>query len=189
MRRLAYAWARLTGWTFIGRLPEEPKFIVIGAHHTSNWDFLIFLAALHHFDIHVRFLGKHTLFRWPFGRLFERLGGIPVDRSRAGGVVAQVTKAFNATKEMVLVLAPEGTRKTERWWKSGFLKIAESAGVPIVPAGIDYETKTVTLGDAFSFDGDIEAFMDRARTFYVNKRGRYPEKETPVAVREELNGS
>lgn len=189
MKRLAYAWARLTGWTFAGVLPDEPKFIVIGAHHTSNWDFMVFLAALRHFDIHARFLGKHTLFTWPFGRFFERLGGIPVDRSRAGGIVAQVAKAFQEADEMVLVLAPEGTRKTERWWKSGFLKIAEVAAVPVVPAGIDYPTKTVTLGDPLVFDGDISAFMDRARDFYSDKRGRHPEMETPVAVRQELKGS
>jgi 1-acyl-sn-glycerol-3-phosphate acyltransferase len=185
VKRLAYAWAKLTGWTFVGMLPEDPKFIVIGAHHTSNWDFVIFLAALRHFDIHAKFLGKHTLFRWPFGRFFERLGGIPVDRSTAGGIVTQVARAFEAADEMVLVLAPEGTRKTGRWWKSGFLKIAEATNVPVVPAAIDYPTKTVTLGDALSFDGDVSEFMDRVRAFYADKRGRYPKKETPVAVRQE----
>lgn len=189
MKRLAYVWARLTGWTFAGELPNEPKFIVIGAHHTSNWDFVIFLAALHHFHVHARFLGKHTLFRWPFGTFFERLGGIPVDRSRAGGIVGQVARAFETNDEMVLVLAPEGTRKTQRWWKSGFLKIAQAADVPVVPAGIDYATKTVTLGDPLSCDGDIAAFMGRVRNFYADKRGRYPDMETPVAIRQELNGS
>lgn len=189
MKRLAYLWARLTGWTFAGQLPDEPKFIVIGAHHTSNWDFVIFLAALRHFDIHARFLGKHTLFRWPFGGFFERLGGIPVDRSKAGGVVTQVATAFDATDEMVLVLAPEGTRKTGRWWKSGFLSIAKAVDVPVVPAGIDYPDKTVTLGKPLYFDGDVGVFMDNARAFYANMRGRYPEMETPVAVRQELKGS
>lgn len=189
MKRVAYAWARLTGWTFAGVLPDEPRYIVIGAPHTSNWDFVIFLAALHHFDIHARFLGKHTLFRWPFGRFFEGLGGIPVDRSRAGGVVAQVATVFEATEKMVLVIAPEGTRKAGRWWKSGFLSIAEAADVPVVPAGIDYLTKTVALGDAISFDGDVRPFMDRLRAFYTDKRGRHPELESPVAVREELKGS
>lgn len=189
MKRLAYAWARLTGWRFAGALPAESKFIVIGAHHTSNWDFVIFLAALHHFDIHARFLGKHTLFRWPFGSFFERLGGIPVDRSRASGVVNQVAGAFQESEEMVLVIAPEGTRKPARWWKSGFLKIAEAADVPVVLAGIDYRTKTATIGDAIRFDGDIDRFMRRVRAFYADKRGLHPELETPVTLREELKGS
>jgi 1-acyl-sn-glycerol-3-phosphate acyltransferase len=189
VKRLAYAWARLTGWNFAGALPDEPKFIVIGAHHTSNWDFVVFLAALRHFDIRARFLGKHTLFRWPFGSFFERLGGIPVDRSKVGGIVAQVARKFEAKDEMVLVLAPEGTRKAERWWKSGFLKIAEATNVPVVPAAIDYPTKTVTVGDAIYFEGDTKDFMDRTRFFYADKRGRYPEMETPAVLRHELKGS
>ncbi len=189
MKNLAYAWARMTGWSFAGTLPQEPKFIVVGAHHTSNWDFVIFLAALRHFDIRVRFLGKHTLFRWPFGRFFERLGGIPVDRSRASGLVGQVARAFETSDEMVLVLAPEGTRGNQRWWKSGFLKIAAAADVPVVLAGIDYATKTATIGEPKWFDGDVSQFMDQARAFYADKRGRYPELETPVAVREETLGS
>lgn len=163
--------------------------IVVGAPHTTNWDFVIFLAALFHYRLKVRFLGKHSLFRPPFGAFFERLGGIPVDRSRASGVVGQVTAAFEANEEMVLVIAPEGTRGSGRWWKSGFLKIAESASVPVVFAGIDYPSKTVTLGPALDFDGNSTDFMDSARAFYGDKRGLHPELETPITLREELTGS
>lgn len=163
--------------------------IVIGAPHTTNWDFVLFLAALKHYDLHVKYLGKHTLFRWPFGRFFERMGGIPVDRAKASGVVGQVGEAFDAQDEMVLVIAPEGTRRAGRWWKSGFLKIAEAARVPIVPAGIDYQTKTITIGEATYFDGDAPGFMEKTRQFYEDKRGLHPEFETPVVLRDELKQS
>lgn len=189
MKWLAHRAMALRGWTFAGVVPPAPKMIVLGAPHTTNWDFIVFLAALHHFRLKVRYLGKHTLFRWPFGRFFRATGGIPVDRSRPAGVVDQVVRAFGDSKRMVLVIAPEGTRKPTRWWKSGFLKIAEIAEVPIVLAGIDYPRRTVTLGNAHTFDGDVSGFMDMAREFYSDKRGLHPDKETPVILREEVEGS
>lgn len=189
MKWLAYKLLALRGWVFRGVVPPLPKMIVLGAPHTSNWDFIVFLAALHHYEIKVRYLGKHTLFRRPLGYFFEATGGIPVDRSRPQGVVTQVARAFDASSSMILVIAPEGTRDAVRWWKSGFLKIAEAADVPIVLAGIDYPRKAVTVGPALEFDGDISGFMDRAREFYSDKRGLRPELESPIALREELKSS
>ena len=90
MRWLAYVTLRVRGFAFEGRVPEAAKFVVVGAPHTSNWDFLVFLAALHHFRIRARYLGKHTLFRWPFGGLMRRLGGIPVRRDRPGSIARDV---------------------------------------------------------------------------------------------------
>lgn len=189
MKWLAHKLLALRGWRFEGVIPPIPKMIVLGAPHTTNWDFIVFLAALHHFRLKVRYLGKHTLFRRPLGYLFTATGGIPVDRTQTGGIVHQVASAFDATDHMVLVLAPEGTRKPARCWKSGFLTIAEKVKVPIVLAGIDYSTKTVTLGEAHELDGDVSAFMDIAREFYSDKRGLHPENETPVALRQDLDPS
>ena len=162
--------------------------IIVGAPHTTNWDFVLFLAALHHYRLKVHYLGKHTLFRWPFRGFFEKLGGIPVDRSKPKGVVGQVTSAFDSRQEMVLVIAPEGTRGSGRWWKSGFLSISSATLAPVVLAGIDYSTKTITLSEAITIE-DTGSFMNRAREFFKDKRGRHPEKETPVVLREELNRS
>lgn len=189
MKRLAHTLARLLGWSFHGIVPPVAKMVVLGAPHTSNWDFFVFLAALHHYRLRVRYLGKHTLFRPPLGWFFARLGGIPVDRSSPGGVVAMAVKAFSDAELMVLVIAPEGTRRAGRWWRSGFLNIAREARVPLVLAGIDYPTKTVTLGEAIDFDGDTADFMDAARAFYADKRGLRPELETPVRLRDELETS
>ena len=148
-------------------------------------DFILFLGALRHFDIRVKYLGKHTLFRWPFGYFFRAFGGIPVDRSRPGGVVSQVKEAFDEREEMILVVAPEGTRQKVPYWKSGFIKIAEGVGVPIVFAGIDFPNKTVSLSPPVSYEGDVTGFMNQARSFYEGKDGLKPDFKGPVRVKEE----
>lgn len=182
---LVYRLLLAFGWRYEGELPDIPKMIVAGAPHTTNWDFILFLGALHHFDIKVKYLGKHTLFRWPFGYFFRAFGGIPVDRSRPGGVVSQVKEAFDEVDEMILVVAPEGTRRRVPYWRSGFVKIAEGVGVPVVFASLDFATKTVTIGPTVRYEGDLGAFMDQARQFYSDKTGLKPENKGPVLVREE----
>lgn len=185
MKWLSYWYLRLRGWTFLGQVPNDPKLIVIGAPHTSNWDFILFLAALHYFDIKVNYIGKHTLFRPPFGWFFRRTGGIPVDRSKHGRLVQQVAEAMDAAERMILVLAPEGTRSKAPRWKSGFLKIAEATGTPVVPAAVDASRKELTIGPKAVYDGDAAAFMDRTREFYADKEGIHPELKGPVTVGEE----
>ncbi|MCI0544519.1 MAG: 1-acyl-sn-glycerol-3-phosphate acyltransferase [Actinobacteria bacterium] len=185
MKWLSYTLARLLGWRFLGVLPPVPKMVVVGAPHTSNWDFVLFLAALHAYRIRARFLGKHTLFRRPFGLVFRAWGGIPVDRSRPGGVVRQVADVFERCDELILVIAPEGTRAATPFWKSGFLKIAEAAGVPIVFASIDALARAVTLSEAVTHEGDPAEVMEAARAFYAGKMGVRPEGGGPIRVEEE----
>lgn len=182
MKWLSYQVCRALGWRFEGVVPDVPKMVIVGAPHTSNWDFLLFLAALHYFDLHVKFLGKHTLFRWPFGSLFRRWGGIPVDRKRATGVVDQVKEAFDAVTEMTLVIAPEGTRAAAPRWKSGFLEIAERVGVPVVPAGVDGVNKVVRIGPAQPVGLERTELMDRLRGFYAGMGGVRPELAGPVVL-------
>ncbi|MDX1469668.1 MAG: 1-acyl-sn-glycerol-3-phosphate acyltransferase [Acidimicrobiia bacterium] len=182
---LAHRLLTLFGWRFEGTLPDEPKFIVAGAPHTTNWDFILFLAALRHYDMKVTYLAKHSLFRWPFRYFFAAFGGIPVDRSRPGGVVAQVRDAFDDRDEMILVVAPEGTRGRTDFWRSGFIKIAEGVGVPVVFAAIDYPTKTVRLSGPVAYRGDLGEFMGQARDFFGRSQGLRPANGGPVRVREE----
>jgi 1-acyl-sn-glycerol-3-phosphate acyltransferase len=170
------------GWRFEGQVPDLPKMVIIGAPHTSNWDFALFLAALHHYRLKVRFLGKHTLFRWPLGYFFRRWGGIPVDRTKGGGVVAQVKQAFDEAEKMILVIAPEGTRKAAPRWKSGFAEIAERADVPVVFAGVDGPGKTLVIGPAHRVGADRTGFMDRVRAFYNDKEGINPKGKGPVRI-------
>jgi 1-acyl-sn-glycerol-3-phosphate acyltransferase len=188
---LAYRWFKLFGWTFVGDFPENPKLIAVGAPHTTNWDFIAFLAALHFWDFKASFIGKHTLFRWPFGYFFRFFGGIPVDRSKPGGVVRQVAEAFDMADEMILVLAPEGTRRAAPTWKSGFLQIAEAVGVPIVFVSIDYPKREITIGPLVEYKGDladgrdVAELMDTARAFYSDKAGLRSEGKGPVRLEDE----
>lgn len=182
MKRLSHRFFNAFGWQIVGEIPDVPKMVIIGAPHTSNRDFFLFLAALHHYAIEAKFLGKHTLFRAPLGFMFRKVGGIPVDRSKAGGVVAQVTAAFARSERMILVIAPEGTRGAAREWKSGFIEIAASANVPVVCAGVG-PGRILTLSEPMSVGEDRTAFMDRVREFYVDKTGLRPEHRSPVRLR------
>lgn len=186
MTWLADKLLRLKGWRFTGELPDLPKLIIIGAPHTSNWDFIIYLAALHHYRMKASFIGKHTLFRWPFGYFFRWLGGIPVDRSKPGGLVRQVVDAIERSERMILVMAPEGTRKAAPFWRSGFLQIAAKAELPIVLGYVDLGNRLAGLGPLLRFDGGVTRFMDQARRFYADKQGLHPEGKGPVRVREEV---
>jgi 1-acyl-sn-glycerol-3-phosphate acyltransferase len=182
---LSYRMLRSLGWRFEGALPDVPKMVIVGAPHTSNWDFFLFLAALHHYEMKVRFLGKHTLFRWPFGVLFRRWGGIPVNRKRAAGVVDQVKEAFDTADELILVIAPEGTRSAAPRWKSGFLEIAERVEAPVVPAGVDGANKTVTIGAPLPVGLTRDESMSRLREFFTDKMGMRPQNAGAVRIRGE----
>ena len=189
MKWLSYRIFTALGWTVDGDIPDIPKMVIIGAPHTSNWDFFLFLAALHHFRIKVRFLGKASLFRWPFGFMFRRVGGVPVVRSHPGGLVRQVKAAFDETDEMILVIAPEGTRRAVDKWKSGFLEIAHDADVPVVFAGVDGANKRLTISPPHQIGDDRAAFMDVVRSFYAGKPGLNPEGRGPVRLDRETSVS
>lgn len=187
MRWLAYRIFTALGWTIEGDLPDLPKMVVIGAPHTSNWDFFLFLAVIHHFDIRVNFLGKASLFRWPFGYMFRKVGGIPVDRSKPGGVVGEVASAFEVRDRMILVVAPEGTRAAATSWRSGFLEIAEGADIPVVFAGVDGRKKTVTISQPEWVGPSRHEFMDRTRAFYDDKPGIDPSRKGVIRLADETS--
>lgn len=185
MRWLAERILRLRGWRFVGEQPPFAKFVAVGAPHTSNWDFMLFLAVVSHFHIPARAIGKASLVRWPFGNLMRRLGIIPVDRDSGQGLVEQMVGEFGRSERMALVVAPEGTRGASEHWRSGFYRIAVAAGVPIVMSFIDAEKREAGIGPTLHPTGDISADMDQLRAFYSGIRGRHPERQGPIILREE----
>lgn len=172
---LGRAVLRAFGWRLEVRLPDVPKLVVIAAPHTSNWDFVFALAAILALRVRVHWFGKHTLFRWPFRRILTALGGIAIDRSAAIGVVRQTTQQFAAHERLLIGLAPEGTRSLAPHWKSGFYQIALAAGVPIVPAYLDYRTRTIGLGPTLHPSGDYAADLETLQSFYRGVTARHPQ--------------
>ncbi len=169
----AFSWL---GWRFVGALPDERKVVVVAYPHTTNWDFFAFLAVRHHFGVEVSFLAHRGLFVGPFGWLLRAMGGIPVQASGGVSVVEQVVAVFGRRDEMILAIAPEGTRAADAEWHSGFWRIADAAGVPVVMGFVDRRSKTLGLGPALIIDGDPEGWMDEARRFYDDKHGLRPER-------------
>ena len=170
----------LGGWQAVGDLPDEPKAVFIAAPHTSNWDALWALAYKTAVGLDIRFFAKHSVFWFPLGALLRSLGGIPLDRSRAGSAVEQAVAMFAAEDRFYFGLAPEGTRALRDAWKSGFYRIAMAADVPVFLGVIDYKNKRVGYMGRLDLTGDAEADLARCADFYRGFEGRWPEKITPV---------
>jgi len=178
-------WMCIFGWDVIGQVPHGGKFILVGAPHTSNWDFPFTLATLYILRLKISWMGKDALFKKPFGKIMRWLGGIPIDRSNEHGVVDQIVKQFNESQKLVVTIAPSGTRKKKDYWKSGFYWIAYTAQVPILCGYLDYSRKKACLGLSFVPTGDIKKDMDRIRRFYVGVRGKNPELATQIRLLDE----
>ena len=172
----------VAGWQVTGEIPNFPKLLLIGAPHTSNWDGFIFYLFSLSVRAHIQFLGKHTLFKPPFGGLMLWAGGVPINRSTTVNAVDQVVEAFNAHERMALIIAPEGTRSLTEHWKTGFYYIALKAHVPIVMAYVDYSRKRCGVGPHFMPTGDIDTDFKLIQDFYADKVGRHPEKQGPIVL-------
>ena len=162
----------LSGWRILGDIPDIPKFILIGAPHSSNWDFILFLMLTFSTGIDLSFLGKHTLFRAPFGGFMRWVGGISVDRRKKQNTVAQVTEVFTRREKFALLIAPEGTRRNVKGWKTGFYYMAQQAQVPVVPFVINYDKKTLGFGHPFFTTGDLEADLKTLKAPFVHAVGK-----------------
>lgn len=167
---------RLLGWGIETEVPDLDRCVAIVAPHTSNWDFAVGVLALLALGLDARWLGKHQIFRWPFCIVWRWLGGIPVDRRAAGGVVAGAVRLFRDRPRLMLGLSPEGTRKRVEKWKSGFYRIALEAGVPILPVAFDYRTRRIVFFSPFQPTGDLEADMAALRTNFTGAMAEKPDR-------------
>lgn len=170
VRRLLILLYRWKGWRIDGRRPEARKFIILGAPHTSNWDFIFFIGATHELGIRPSFMGKSSLFKWPMTDFMLDMGGVPVDRAKRANYVEQVAAAFAAADDLALVIAPEGSRTFKGDWRSGFYHIAMAAGVPIVPAWVDNAKLVGGMGEPIMPTGDYRADLAKIAAFYREKR-------------------
>ena len=170
------------GWRVEGSFPDSAKMVLVGAPHTSNWDAIVGLAAAYAVRLDVHILIKHTAFRWPLGPVLRVLGGIPVQRDRAGGVVRQATRAFDTRDRFVLGVTPEGTRARSAHWKTGFHRIATTVGVPIVPIVLDYSRRRVVVGPALSLTGNLARDLSHLGNQFSAHQAKRPEHYTPPSA-------
>ncbi len=181
-----------TFWTFSRYtmksepLPIEGSAVLLGAPHTSNWDFVFMLAICWRHGFAPLWLGKNSLFKGVWGPVMRALGGISVDRAHPGRLVDDVVARMQVGKHF-LVVTPEGTRERRTMWKSGFYRIARDADLPVVLSYVDSTTHTAGLGKAIRLTGDVTADMDVIRAFYADKHGIRPELFTPPLLREETS--
>ena len=186
-QRLARMIVRGAGYRMVGEVP--PMGILVGAPHTSNWDFVTMLLVMWHGGAHPHVLVKKQLFRGPFGWLLRRLGGVALDRENPSGVVRDLVRKAGDGETFRLIIAAEGTRTKGERWKSGFYRIAKETGLPISLAFFDPPTKTLGFGPTFHPTDDVRADMDLVRAFYADKHGIRPENATEPRLREETGPS
>lgn len=176
MRALSQVGLRAFGWRTEGMTPEDiaayPKFVLIAAPHTSNWDFPVTLMVCFVLRLKVYWMAKASLFGWPIGWLSRWLGGIAIDRSASNNTVQNTIDAFGARERLAVIVAPEGTRGKVTHWKTGFYHMAHGAGVPIALAYLDFKHKAGGIGRMFHTTGDIEADMAEIQQFYAGITGK-----------------
>lgn len=177
-RALSGALLRLFGWRLEADVPNLAKFVLVGAPHTSNWDFVLAMATVMALGVRISWMGKESMFRGLPGQLFRRLGGVPIRRDTSSGVVEQTIHSFDARDRFVIALMPEGTRKGVLEWKSGFYHIARGAGVPLVMVRFDYGRKRMSVGPTIFPSGDFAADMAKIKACFEGVVGRHPAPST-----------
>ncbi len=182
-RGVARAVLKVSRWRVVGEVPSTG--VVVGAPHTSNWDFVLMLLVMWNGGVPPRVLVKKELFRGPLGWFLRASGGVAIDRGNPTGVVRELVRQAHGDDPFLLIIAAEGTRKKAEYWKSGFHRIARSAGLPIVLAFVDGPTRTTGFGPTLWPSDDLVADMTVIREFYQDKRGVRPALRTEPRLREE----
>ncbi|MBP7081382.1 MAG: 1-acyl-sn-glycerol-3-phosphate acyltransferase [Rhodocyclaceae bacterium] len=173
---------RLFGWTLLDIPQRPPKSVVIAYPHTSNWDFPLALLALAGLPFQAQWVGKDTMFRWPFAGLLRLLGGVAVNRRERTGFVDLVVDEFESRNTFHLLIAAEGTRNRQEGWKSGFYRMAMAANVPVLLSVMDYSRRELGLLAAIELTGDETADMERIAKIYEGRKGHRHELASPIRL-------
>ena len=167
----------ILGWKVPVDFPSHiDKYIIIAAPHTSNWDFPIAVLSKYAKGKDIRFIGKHTLFKPPFGFIVKALGGTPVNRTASSNMVQSLIDIFNEKEKFIFAISPEGTRKKVPKWKTGFYHVAKGAGVPIVMATLDFENKQVLVDEPYYVTGDQKTDFKHFHDFFKDVKGKNPDQ-------------
>ncbi len=186
-RAFARGTLRVTRWRLSGEVPEAG--ILVGAPHTSQWDWAVMLMIAWANSARPQALIKHTYFTGPTGWVLRKTGGVPLDRENPGAAIRALLKQAEGDEPFLLTIAAEGTRGKGEYWKPGFYRIAQQTGLPISLGFVDGPTRTLGIGPTFHPTGDVVADMDFVRAFYADKYGIRPENRTEPRLREETDGA
>jgi len=174
LKHLSRFFLKLSGWKVSGSLPLDSSCVLIAAPHTSNWDLVYMLWVSFVLGIPIHWLGKAQIFKFPFKRIMQWMGGIPVDRSQSNNMVDYAAGLLRDNQNFILVVPPEGTRTNVTYWKTGFYYIAHQATVPIYLGFLDYQKKIGGIGPAVLTTGNFEQDMIAIKSFYQDIQGKYP---------------
>jgi 1-acyl-sn-glycerol-3-phosphate acyltransferase len=184
-RTVARAALGVARWKTTGIVPQ--KGILVGAPHTSNWDWVATIAMCWLSSVQPTVLVKKEFFKGLFGPLLRATGGVPLDRSNPGETIRALLETAKGNETFLLCIAAEGTRTKTEYWKSGFYRISQQTGLPISLGFIDGATRTVGVGPTLTPTGNIGADMDIIREFYSDKLGINPDNRTEPRLREETS--
>lgn len=182
-RALARVLLRLARWRTAGTVPQRG--ILVGAPHTSNWDWVLTMLLAWDSGVQIRLLVKDSFFKPPLGWFMRRTGAVELDRTNPGATIRALLEDAETDETFLLGIAAEGTRSKGEYWKSGFHRISRQTGIPITLAYLDAPSRTVGWGPTFSPSEDIGADMDRIRAFYADKKGIKPDQATVPRLKEE----
>lgn len=185
-RAIGRTWMKLFGWKTAGDPSGIAKGVFIAAPHTSNWDLPFTLGTAWSMGVEISWVGKHTLFAFPFETFFRWLGGVPVDRSKRTSFVSRAADMVREARAMYLIIAPSGSRSRRDTWKSGFYHIAREANVPVICGYVDFARKEGGIGPVIELSGDIARDMDKIRAFYAGITPKHPERWATPRLPEEL---
>ncbi len=163
------------GWHIVGKMPDQKKYIIMVAPHTSNIDFFVGFFGRDILGFKCKFLAKKQLFKPPLGWFMKAIGGLPVDRSSSFNFVEQIAQHFEREDKLILAMTPEGKRKRADKWKTGFYYMAQAANVPILPIVFDYEKKEFRIEELFQLTNNAEADISKLMSIYYNVKGAIPE--------------
>jgi len=155
---LAVAFIRLLRWkvTVVG-LDNVPRRggAVLAWNHTSHVDFMLAAWGLRRLGRLPRFLAKRELWKsWGSRRVVNAVGAVPVDRASGEGRARSFEAAVETLRAGAIVaVAPEGTISSSfepLRFRSGAIRMARDAGVPVIPCVTWGSHRLVTYGHEFS---------------------------------------
>jgi 1-acyl-sn-glycerol-3-phosphate acyltransferase len=165
----------IMSWKIVNTFPNLKKYVIIAAPHTSWKDFPIGILAKFAIPLKANYVGKASLFKWPYGFLFRWLGGAPIERSKSTKKVQAIIDIFNTKDEFILAMSPEGTRQKVTKWRTGFYYIAKGADVPIVMITLDFQHKQIKISKPYYLTNDMEADFKHFHSYFKDVKGKNPD--------------